>query len=103
VESRGPSEGRRTLRHVEHDDTPFLIDALRPVVLGLRPHIEHLDEATKARIVAALSEALTAGYRAGAAGATFIAETIAAREGFELRVPPLQMRPGGGEDAAEAA
>jgi len=32
-----------------------------------------------------------------------MAATIAARDGFELRVPPLQMRRGGGEDAAEAA
>ena len=103
VETLNPSGRRRTLREMEHDDTAFLIDALTPVVLALRAHIEHLDEATKARIGTALSEALTAGYRAGAAGATFMAETIAAREGLDLRVPPPQERRGGGEDTAEAA
>jgi hypothetical protein len=51
-----------------------------------------------------LSHALLAGYRAGAAGATFIAETIAQERGIDLCVPPLEERRGHeGEQDADAA
>jgi hypothetical protein len=77
---------------MQHDDTPWVVEAIEPIVIRLRPTLEAFDDHSKAEVVMALSDALMAGYRAGAAGATFVAETIAQERGIDLHLPPLEER-----------
>ena len=88
---------------MEHDDTPWAVEAIEPIVIKLRPTLTRLDREAGGEVVRALRDALLAGYRAGAAGASFMAETIAREQGFDLQIPPLEERRGGGHADAEAA
>jgi len=74
-----------------HDDTPWLVEAIEPMLLGVKGHIAALDEGSRAAVAIAIAEAAQAGYVQGVAALRTQAELKLAAEGVAFTLPTLHV------------
>jgi hypothetical protein len=72
-----------------HDDTPWLTEAIEPIILHVKGHLAGLDEDNQAAVALAIADAAEAGYVQGVAAMTTRTEIKLREEGVKFNLPTL--------------